>query len=71
MTDVTYANDFDVTDFLALANHVWPRDYSITEAAVALSRTINIGAWDATRLVGGLTGFVAARPLVPPAARAT
>jgi GNAT superfamily N-acetyltransferase len=54
MADVTYQNDFPVDAFLALAQRVWPREYSAADAAEALERTINIGAWDGTRLVGSV-----------------
>ena len=33
---------------------MWPRDYSPTEAAAAPKRTINIGAWDGSRLIGSI-----------------
>src|SRR6185503_289948 len=39
-------------DFLALAQRVWPRAYDGELAREALSKTINIGAWDGDRLVG-------------------
>jgi ribosomal protein S18 acetylase RimI-like enzyme len=54
MSDISYHGDFTADDFLALAQRVWPRDYSSTEAAAALERTINIGAWDGSRLVGSI-----------------
>lgn len=54
MTDLTYTEGFAVEDFLALAQRVWPRDYSPTDAAAALARTVNIGAWDGKRLVGSV-----------------
>jgi len=55
--DVEYRDGveaFDVTAFLALAQRVWPRHYDKAEAAAALSRTINIGAWVDGRLVGSV-----------------
>jgi ribosomal protein S18 acetylase RimI-like enzyme len=54
MADVRFANGFDVDDFLALAERVWPRPYVREEAAAALTRTINVGAWDGDRLVGSV-----------------
>ena len=54
MSDLEYRQDFDAGDFLALAQRVWPRDYSSGDAAAALERTINIGAWDASLLVGSI-----------------
>ena len=54
MSDISYREDFGADDFLVLAQRVWPRDYSPTEAAAALDRTINIGAWDGSRLVGSI-----------------
>jgi ribosomal protein S18 acetylase RimI-like enzyme len=54
MRNISYRVDFSADDFLALAQRVWPRDYSPTEAAAALERTINVGAWDGARLVGSI-----------------
>lgn len=54
MTDVTYSEGFGADDFLALAQRVWPREYSPHDATAALSRTTNIGAWDGHRLVGSI-----------------
>jgi GNAT superfamily N-acetyltransferase len=54
MTDISYREGFDAGDFLALAQRVWPRDYSWAEAAAALERTINIGAWVGPRLIGSV-----------------
>jgi hypothetical protein len=54
MSDISYHEDFSADDFLALAQRVWPRDYSSTQAAAALARTINIGVWDGSRLVGSI-----------------
>ena len=54
MTELTYAEGFATEDFLALAQRVWPREYSAADASTALARTINIGAWDGDRLVGEL-----------------
>ena len=53
-SDVTYADGLAVDDFLMLAERVWPRAYSRAEAAAALTHTINVGAWDAGRLVGSI-----------------
>jgi GNAT superfamily N-acetyltransferase len=45
---------FSADAFLALAQRVWPRDYDVARAADALTRTVNIGAWDGVRLVGAV-----------------
>lgn len=42
---------FEARDFLALAQQVWPRDYSV-QTQSALQLTINIGAWVEHELVG-------------------
>ena len=49
-----YRESFAADEFLALARRVWPRDYSVADASAALERTINLGAWDGTRLVGSI-----------------
>jgi ribosomal protein S18 acetylase RimI-like enzyme len=49
-----YRESFAADEFLALAQRVWPRDYSVADASAALERTINVGAWDGTRLVGSI-----------------
>ena len=49
-----YRESFAADEFLALAQRVWPRDYSVADASAALERTINLGAWDGTRLVGSI-----------------
>jgi ribosomal protein S18 acetylase RimI-like enzyme len=54
MTDVTYVEGFTVEEFLALALRVWPREYSHDSAALALTRTINIGARRKGRLIGSI-----------------
>ena len=54
MADLTYAEGFAPTDFLMLAQRIWPRDYSLSDAAAALARTTNVGAWDGDRLVGSV-----------------
>src|SRR4029453_3893101 len=55
MADIKYSDDgFEAETFVALAKRVWPRDYDLTEAAAALTRTTNIGAWDGERLVGAV-----------------
>ena len=40
--------------FLDLARRIWPRDYDAARSTDALSKTINIGAWDGDRLVGSV-----------------
>jgi GNAT superfamily N-acetyltransferase len=54
MADLLYKDGFEADDFLSLAQRVWPRDYSPAEATAALKLTINVGAWDENRLVGGV-----------------
>lgn len=54
MSDIEYRGGFSAADFLGLAQRVWPRDYSVPDAAAALDRTVNIGAWDGDRLVGSV-----------------
>ena len=54
MTDLVYRESFAADEFLALAQRIWPRDYSVADASAALERTINVGAWDGTRLVGSI-----------------
>ena len=54
IVDLAYRDGFEVGEFLALAQRVWPRDYSVVDAAAALGRTINVGAWDGRRLVGSV-----------------
>ena len=54
MANVTYSDGFSADDFLDLAQRVWPRDYSLRDASAALSKTINVGAWDGIRLVGSI-----------------
>ena len=54
MTDLVYRESFAADEFLTLAQRVWPRDYSVADASAALERTINLGAWDGTRLVGSV-----------------
>ena len=40
--------------FLALAYRVWPRDYNLALTAMALTKTINIGAWAGNQLAGSV-----------------
>jgi ribosomal protein S18 acetylase RimI-like enzyme len=54
MADLVFKDGFDSEEFLSLAQRVWPRNYPVDETAAALKRTINIGAWDARRLVGSV-----------------
>jgi GNAT superfamily N-acetyltransferase len=55
MADIKYSDDgFEAETFVALAKRVWPRDYDLTAAGAALTRTTNIGAWDGERLVGAV-----------------
>ena len=54
MSDLSYKQGFAATDFISLAERIWPRDYSVADASNALERTVNIGAWDGSRLVGSV-----------------
>jgi ribosomal protein S18 acetylase RimI-like enzyme len=54
MTDIVYREGFAAPDFLALAQRVWPRDYSPDATQDALGKTINIGAWSGDVLVGSV-----------------
>jgi GNAT superfamily N-acetyltransferase len=45
---------FTAAAFLRLAQRVWPRAYDTERAAAALTRSVNIGAWDGDRLVGAV-----------------
>jgi ribosomal protein S18 acetylase RimI-like enzyme len=54
MADLTYREGFAPAEFLALAQRVWPREYSLRDTAEALARTTNLGAWDGDRLVGSI-----------------
>lgn len=40
--------------FSELARRIWPREYDPALTAAALQKTINIGAWDGSRLVGSV-----------------
>ena len=44
----------DAAVFLAFAKQIWPGDYDLDKTRTALSRTINITAYDGQKLVGCL-----------------
>lgn len=44
----------DVSSFLAFVNQVWPGNYDIEKTKTALSKTINISAYDGDTIVGCL-----------------
>ena len=44
----------DAAVFLAFANQIWTGDYDLDKTRTALSRTINITAYDGQKLVGCL-----------------
>ena len=44
----------DAAKFLDLAEKVWPGSYDIVKTAEAVSKTVNITAYDGERLVGCL-----------------
>lgn len=52
MSDIRYGRDVRPAEFLELGQRVWPGDYGLAEATIALARTTNVGAWDAEHLVG-------------------
>jgi GNAT superfamily N-acetyltransferase len=55
MENIMYKiNDKDLSslNFINLANKIWPRDYNEEKVKLALSKTINITAWDNNWLVG-------------------
>ena len=55
MTEIRYDDSgFPADAFLDLAQRVWPRAYDAPRAAAALTRTVNVGAWDGARLVGAV-----------------
>jgi ribosomal protein S18 acetylase RimI-like enzyme len=54
MNAINYRDGFEARDFLALAQRVWPRNYSEADARQALTQTLNIGAWDGDTLVGSV-----------------
>lgn len=49
-------NDRELTAamFISLANRIWPGDYEANSTQVALTKTLNITAYDDTTLVGCL-----------------
>ena len=44
----------NASDFLSFVNQIWPGDYDADRTQEALSRTINITAYDGEKLVGCL-----------------
>ena len=44
--------ELTAVDFLQLAQRVWPGQYDLELTTTALTRTINVTAWDDGRLVG-------------------
>lgn len=53
MPPITYRSELTAEQFLRVAQAVWPRDwYDATRIQAALTRTINIGAFDEERPVG-------------------
>ena len=46
--------ELDVLSFLAFVNQVWPGNYDIEKTKMALSKTINISAYDGDTIVGCL-----------------
>jgi len=54
MSSIEYREGFAASEFVALANRVWPRDYDIARAEEAITRTSNVGAWQGARLVGAV-----------------
>jgi GNAT superfamily N-acetyltransferase len=53
--NINYTSDdtsFAIGPFLALVDRVWPGEYDRQKTAEAIARTVNITAWDDTRLIG-------------------
>ena len=46
--------NLDVSAFISFVNQVWPGSYDLERTRGALSRTLNITAWDGEKLVGCL-----------------
>lgn len=44
--------ELKTSDFISLANKIWPGDYNIEKTKIALERTINITAYDENKLIG-------------------
>ena len=44
----------DAATFLAFVQQVWPGEYDVEKTRAALTRTINITAWDGGKLAGCL-----------------
>jgi GNAT superfamily N-acetyltransferase len=51
-TYVVDDKELDAENFLSLAQKVWPGDYNENYTQMALSKTINITAWDGKMLIG-------------------
>jgi ribosomal protein S18 acetylase RimI-like enzyme len=54
MTTISYQEGFEAPAFIELAQRVWPGEYVAEQVAAALTRTVNLGAWDRNRLVGSV-----------------
>jgi GNAT superfamily N-acetyltransferase len=54
MNSIDYREGFSGSDFMVLATRVWPGEYDVGRLEDALSRTINIGAWDGRHLIGSV-----------------
>lgn len=54
MESISYREGFEAHEFIALAQQVWPRDYSLVETQAALGVTVNIGARAGETLVGSI-----------------
>ena len=46
--------ELNAADFLAFVNQIWPGSYDAERTQTALSRTLNVTAYDGARLVGCL-----------------
>lgn len=46
--------NLDVSAFISFVNQIWPGSYDLERTRGALSRTLNITAWDGEKLVGCL-----------------
>lgn len=55
MNTIIYKHDdqhLTADTFLKLVNRVWPGEYSPPKTRLAIEKTINVTAWDQSRLVG-------------------
>jgi ribosomal protein S18 acetylase RimI-like enzyme len=51
---ILYSDHVPAADFLNLSQHVWPGEYGLADVTLALSKTMNVGAWDEAMLIGSV-----------------